>query len=282
LVDVAALTLGAPKALDLSDGKDKLFRVDVGPGQTLRVGLTGANSAAPEVLIRSQDVPSDVDPTTIHSDPRAQGSAVALVPTTVAGRYYVLVRGKTTDPADHPSLLAELLPFEITDVHQDVGGDGRFVTTTIRGAQFQQGAIVKLVRPGFAEYEPVNYQVIDGTKIIAEFDLRGAPHGLYDVKVTNPDGREAIVPYRYLIERSIEPDVTVGMGGPRIVAPGKTGRYGVTVNSSTNLDTPYVFFQFGTPELGTNPDAFGLKYVDFTSNVGGQPPAADVPGSPLA
>src|SRR5262249_9873045 len=142
--------------------------------------------------------------------------------------------------------------------------------------------LVKLIRPGFAEYEPVNYQVVNGTTIIAEFDLRGAPHGLYDVAVINPDGEEAIVPYRYLVERSIEPDVTVGIGGPRVIAAGKTGRYGVTVNSATNLDTPYVFFQFGAPELGTNPDAFGFRYVDFTSNVGGQPLAADTPGSALA
>ena len=53
----------------------------------------------------------------------------------------------------------------------------------------------------------------DATKIMAIFDLRDAPHGLYDVKVINPGGQEAIVPYRYLVERALEPDVTIGMGG---------------------------------------------------------------------
>src|SRR5262249_11473429 len=280
-VDVGKLTLGVPQPLDLSDGHDQLFRVDVGPGQTLRVGLTGAASGSPEVLLRSQDVPSDVAADAV-SEPAAHGGATAVIPTTAAGTYYVLVRGQTTDPNDHPAPLAELLPCEPTDVHQGGGGAGRYVPTTTRGAQFQPGALVKLIRPGFAEYEPVNYRVVDDTTIIAEFDLRGAPHGLYDVAVINPDGEETIAPYRYLVERSIEPDVTVGMGGPRVIAAGKTGRYGVTVNSATNLDTPYVFFQFGAPERGTNPDAFGFRYVDFTSNLGGQPPAADAPGSALA
>ena len=93
------------------------------------------------------------------------------------------------------------------------------MTTTILGAQFHAEALVKLVRPGFAEFEPVSYQVIDSTTIIAIFDLRDAPHGLYDVKVINPDGDEAMVPYRYLVERALEPDVTIGLGGPRVLAP---------------------------------------------------------------
>ena len=65
------------------------------------------------------------------------------------------------------NLLAELVPLVITDVHTDTGGSAKFVTTTIEGARFHEDAIVKLVRPGFAEYEPVNYQVVNATEIIA-------------------------------------------------------------------------------------------------------------------
>ena len=128
----------------------------------------------------------------------------------------------------------------------------------------------------------MNDQVVDGTEIIAEFDLRGASHGLYDVAVINPDGAEAIVPYRYLVEQSIAQDVTVGLGGPRVIAPGDQASFGVTVSSATNLDTPYVFFQLGIPALGINTQLFNFRFGDFASNVGGQPRAADTPGSPLA
>ena len=61
-------------------------------------------------------------------------------------------------------ILPELLPLVITNVHTDTGGDGKYVTTTIEGAQFRPGAIVKLVRPGIAEYEPIRWQVVDSTK----------------------------------------------------------------------------------------------------------------------
>src|SRR5262249_19841154 len=134
------------------------------------------------------------------------------------------------------TLLADVVPFRIIDVTPDNGGDSRYVTTTIVGAQFDPSAIVKLVRPGFAEYKPVSYQVVDSTKIIATFDLSGAPHGLYDVTVINPDGAEADAPYRYLIEQALEPDVVVGIGGPRVLQPGQTGLYGVSLQSATNVD----------------------------------------------
>ncbi|MEL6165800.1 MAG: hypothetical protein AAFR37_19305, partial [Cyanobacteria bacterium J06628_3] len=118
------------------------------------------------------------------------------------------------------------------------------------------------------------------------FDLTNAPHGLYDVKVINPNGEEAVLPYRYLVERAIEQDVTIGLGGPRVIAPGEVGTYGVSLQSLTNIDTPYVHFQFGVPELGENDllaklaefklpspttkDLNGLPYVQFTSNLRGE------------
>ncbi len=163
------------------------------------------------------------------------------------------------------------MPFSITSVSPDIGGDSKYVTATIRGAQFKAGAIVKLVRPGIAEFEPVSYQVVDGTKITGIFDLTGAPHGLYDLKVINPDGSTAILPYRYLVERAIEPDVAVGLGGPRVISAGGSGLYGFSLQSLTNIDTPYVYFNFGIPELGTNPKVFDLSYVVFSNNLRGAP-----------
>ena len=77
-----------------------------------------------------------------------------------SGVYYVLVRG-FTGPAggSRIRLLAETLPLVITDVKSDRGGDGKFVTTTISGAQFAPQAILKLVRPDIAEFEPLDWKV---------------------------------------------------------------------------------------------------------------------------
>src|SRR5262249_15379921 len=205
-VTVDALQLGVPLQTTLSTGQERLYQVAVGLNQTLRVSLTTpAGNAANEVFVRHGDVPTGVAYDAAYEGP-LQPNQTAVVPSAKPGVYYILVRGHSEPAGNTPvALLADVLPFAITDVTPDRGGDGRYVTTTVRGAQSDPRAIVKLVRPGFAEYEPVRYQVVDSTRIIAIFDLREAPHGLYDLKVINPDGRTAVVPYRYLVERALEP-----------------------------------------------------------------------------
>jgi hypothetical protein len=43
------------------------------------------------------------------------------------------------------------------------------------------------------------------------------------LKVINPDKQGAIGPYRYLVGRALELDVTIGLGGPRVLDPGQVG-----------------------------------------------------------
>ncbi|MBD2200392.1 MULTISPECIES: CARDB domain-containing protein [Calothrix] len=268
-VTVEELQLGVPLTTNLTTGKEKLFQVKVSQNQTLRVKVTGVDSeSANELFLRFGNVPTDIIYDAAYEG-QLSPNQTAIIPTTKPGVYYILVRdsGKATTV----NLLADVLPFGITDVRTDRGGDSRYVTTTIRGAQFQKGAVVKLVRPGFAEYQPVRYEVIDSTKITAIFDLREATHGLYDVKVINPDGQTAIIPYRYLVERAIEPDVDIALGGPRVLGIGEAGTYGVSVQNLSNIDTPYVHFQFGVPELGKNVLVYGFPYLKFSSNLGGKP-----------
>ncbi|HYU32388.1 MAG TPA: putative Ig domain-containing protein [Thermoanaerobaculia bacterium] len=281
-VSAPELRLGVPTPAALSAGQERLYQITVGLDQTLVVKLTTeARDASNEVFVRYGEAP-----TGFQFDAMYQGALMAdqtaVVPRTQAGTYFVLVRGQSEPAAGTPvTLLVDLLPFQIDDVLADQGGDARYVTATITGAQFSPQALVKLVRPGFAEYEPVRYRVVDSTRIVALFDLRGAPHGLYDVKVINPGGQTAIVPYRYLVERALEPDAAVGLGGARVIAPGKAEIYGFSLQSLTNVDMPYVHFQYGIPELGTNPEVFGLKYLAFSTNLRGEPRVANVPWADL-
>lgn len=281
-VSVPELQLGVPLETTLSTNQERLFRVSVDADQTLLVSLTTASqNASNEVFLRHEDVPTAVKYDAAYEGP-LQANQYAREGGTDAGTYYVLIRGHYEPQANTPvTLRADTLPLTITSVEPDIGGDGRYVTLVLRGAQFDEQAIVKLVRPGLAEYEPVRHQVLDSTHIIAIFDLRGAPHALYDVKVINPDGEAAVVPYRYLVERALEPDVTVGLGGPRVLSPGSVGEYSFSLRSLTNLDTPYVYFQFGVPELGINPIVFNLAYVRSENNFRGDPGVPDVPWASL-
>ncbi|MCB1942193.1 MAG: hypothetical protein KDI53_09175, partial [Candidatus Accumulibacter sp.] len=274
-VSVPELHLGVPLITTLDTGEDRLYQVTVGQGETLRVDLTSADPAAANVLFLRYDALPTASTYDAAYQQALQANQFTVIPSTTAGTYYVLIHGQSEPSAGTPiTVLAHVLPFAITDVAPDKGGDSRYVTTTILGAQFDAQATVKLLRPGFAEYEPVSYQVIDKTRIIAVFDLRGAPHGLYDVKVINPNGDTAVAPYRYLIEQALPPDVSIALGGPRVVWAGQSGLYGFTLTSRTNVDIPYVEFQYGVPGLPLNE---GVPYLGFTTNVSGAPDVANVP-----
>ena len=274
-VTVPELHLDVPLNTTLDTGEDRLFQVTVPQGQTLQVDLTSSDpNAANTLFLRYGALPSGATYDAAYQG-GVQASQVAVIPSTTSGVYYVLIHGQSESAPGSPvTLLAHLLPFEITDVSRDEGGDSGYVTTTISGAQFDPQAIVKLVRPGFAEYEPVSYQVVDPTKIIAIFNLSDAPHGLYDVEVINPDGEIAVAPYRYLVDEALPADVSVALGGPRVIWAGQSGLYGFTLTSQTNVDIPYVEFQYGVPGTPLNE---GVPYLGVTTNVTGTPDVADVP-----
>ncbi|MCR5864424.1 pre-peptidase C-terminal domain-containing protein [Aquincola sp. J276] len=268
---VPELALGDSVSTTLSPGQERLYKVVVPAGHTLRLTLDGVDDvSANELYVRYADVatPASFD---VGSTGVLAADARATVPTTQPGTYYVLVRGRSGPAASPVTLQASSLPFQVNDITVDQGGDSRWVTTTITGARFAPGTVVKLARAGIAEVEPTAFQVIDATRIIATFDLRHAPHGLYDVVVTHPDGTVATLPYRYLVEAALPIDVSIGLGGSRVLPAGQTGVYNVTLKSLTNVDTPYVYFNVGASELGDNAKVFGLPYVTFSSNVRGGP-----------
>ena len=274
-VAIDTLTIGIPQTFDLAPGGQRLYQITVPAGQTLRITLdAGRDDMVNELFVRHNAAPTSAQFDATSQGPLAANLA-AVVPSTQPGQYYVMVRGFSGPEAGgQVTLLAELLPLAITQVSTDVGGDSRHVTTRIEGAQFRENAVVKLVRPGIAEFEPVAYEVVNSSLIVAAFDLSGAPHGLYDVKVINPDGQQAVLPYRFLVQRAIEPEVTIGLGGPRVIAAGDVGNYSVSFQNLGNLDAPYTFFQVGAPELGLNPYVYGLPYLQFFSNVRGTPDGA--------
>jgi len=167
-VTVDALQLGVPLVTNIDPGQDRLFQVTVGLDQTLKVDLTTpADQAFNELYLRYNDVPNGINFDAAYSGPLA-ANQTAVIPSSQPGTYFILVRGQSEPTADTPiTILADVIPLSITNVTPDQGGDSRWVTTTITGAQFKANAIVKLVRPGIAEIEPVSYQVIDSTKIVA-------------------------------------------------------------------------------------------------------------------
>ena len=282
-IGAESIQLDVPVASTLSTGQERLFQISVPLDRTLRVTLTSSDvESATELYLRQGSAP-----TATKFDATSQGGLaaeqIAVIPSTEAGTYYVLVRGFAMPNLETPiTLLAELVPLAITNISTDVGGDTKYVTTMIEGARFEPDAIVKMSRPGFAEFDPVAYDVVNATTIIATFDFESAPHGLYDVSVINPSGDRATIPYRFLVERAIEPEVTIGLGGPRYIFAGDTGTYSVALQNLGNIDSDYTYFTVGIPEMGIHENLYGLPYARFFSNVRGNPDIANLSQIPWA
>ena len=209
------LVLGTPAVGTLAADQRRYYQLVTGPDHTVRLTLDSqALSGANEVYVRLGDVPDQVHYDYVFQSPFSPDQVVTI-PTTQEGTYYILVRGNYVPGGSASySLLAEIVPLALDDITPDEGGDQGYVTTTLVGAGFNANATVHLVRPGFADVVPESYQVVDGTRIVARFVFEGVPHGLYDVVVTNPDGQQAILPYRYFVTAADAPDLHVGLDGP--------------------------------------------------------------------
>ncbi|HOK77368.1 MAG TPA: putative Ig domain-containing protein, partial [Verrucomicrobiota bacterium] len=281
-VGVSRLTLNQPFTDTLGGGQERLYAVTVGAGETLEISLdSSSDDCATALYARRDGLPDSIRYDAAYEG-RLQADQSILVPTTTAGTYYILVRVTSGPSTNTVTLTARTLPFQITSVMPDFGGDDRYVAVTVRGARFDPNAIIKLVRPQFGEFEPVNYKVVDATKIVAWFDLRGAPHGLYDVTVINPGGQSVTVPYRYLVETALPLDLTVGMGGKGQLEIGETGWYGLGIYSLTNVAAPYVHLEIGVPRVpNPAPNLIPGEALVFRTNLYGQPKLDGVPWAKL-
>ena len=110
-----------------------------------------------------------------------------VVPNTLSGFYYSLARGALVPPGPREtifSLKAEIVPFSIASVTPSHIGDNGQVTITIHGAKFSDQTSVKLVN-GTTTLTPAKVWAVDSASLKARFLFTNAPHGGYDVELTN-------------------------------------------------------------------------------------------------
>ncbi|MCH2167041.1 MAG: tandem-95 repeat protein [Oceanicola sp.] len=254
-VTVPRIGLNEPIAFDLAPGVERLIKVEVPFGQTLQAMVAGLDGPlggpVADLMVGYQGPPDRSDPLAADLS-RGAERATAVVAGTSPGDHYILVRG-VAGGASTVQLEARLLPLSIDTVTVDRLGAGAWVTTEINGAQFAQGATVRLSRPGFEAYEPQAWSVVDSSRIIASFDLTGATRGLYDVSVTNPDGTIAVLPYRVMVDPPRAAEVEVALDAERVMPFWDSVHpIGVALRNASNLDAEYVFFRTFIPEMGQN------------------------------
>ena len=248
-ISVEELQLGIPLSVELLPGQERLYRIEVPADQTLRFRVgSDDDKSINEVFLRHDAVPTSAAFDATYTGPLSAG-ADRDRPRHRAGR---LLRagarlqrpGRTAAPSRCSPTSCRWSSPTSTPTSAATAGSSPPRSRARSSTRTRSSSCRGRASPSSSRW-PGKWSI--RPRIIAKFDFTDAPHGLYDLKVINPDGSETIEPYRFLIERGIEPEVTIGIGGPRVILAGDQATYSVALQNLSNLDAPYTFFQVGVP-----------------------------------
>jgi len=157
----------------------------------------GSGAAGTEVTVRGSGFMEDRGSSRVSFGPADAPEYVSWSDTGVVCRVPDMSQGAvplTVTTANGTSEALEFVvtpSFTVSSITPGYGVENMVVDITdIAGTGFEEGAAVRLEKPG-TTLTPTEVNVVSGSSITCRLDLTGAPLGGYDVVVRNPDGSEA-------------------------------------------------------------------------------------------
>ena len=212
---------------------------------TMQVSVTGDTlNGSTELYVSHGNIPSITNYDFADNNPYHKTKQV-VVPSLDSGKYYLTIKGTENSAAPQSvTLFAHILPFAITSVETNHGGNTGNVTVKIEGSKFDAGMIATLtpVNGGNA-ISATNIIFESSTFIWATFNLNQQPLGLYDVSLTKTDNLKALLKNGFTIEKynsgtfTINGTGMIGTANAPGCDPGATGGS----NQSMQLTFDYPF-----------------------------------------
>ncbi|MBD2700493.1 hypothetical protein IC229_07595 [Spirosoma sp. BT702] len=196
-VSVRELVLNIPTATELIRDKPLYYKITIPSSltaETLSVTLKGdsTNNAINRLFLRKDSIPT-ANRYDFAATIAFKANQEVVVPSLLAGTYYLLALGTDTAKVAQPvTLLARTVPFGISNVDANKGGNTGLVTVKILGAKFEPGMTVSLV--GSATHVATSVYYVDPSKLFATFNLAGAPTDTYTVKLQKAGGATTQLP----------------------------------------------------------------------------------------
>ncbi|MBQ2906448.1 MAG: right-handed parallel beta-helix repeat-containing protein [Bacteroidales bacterium] len=195
-VQVPELFVDTPITFKLKDlvHKDFKFNVYGNINETVRIHLSSPDAetgAVNNIYVKYNSMGSNMD-YDLSSDGDMEGNSEVYIPATKPGYYGVSVLGN--DPVDGEQMVtieANILPFEIRAVEDNVGGNTGKMTVKLIGSKFRYDMPVKLFM-GSPEDSTI-YNVIEAdtvyyvnfNEVFVTFNLEGAEEGVYSIEAYN-------------------------------------------------------------------------------------------------
>ncbi len=222
-----------------------------------------STSAANELYIRYGEMPTRSEFDVGFSEAFSPDQEV-IVPSTRGGTYYILAYGNDAYSAPNYTIQAETLDFSVLDIGTTHGSNLGQVTTTISGAEFTPGSVVKLIAADGSERSATQVWWKSNTELWATFDLKGLGTGLYDVKVEE-NGETAILNDSFTVNNGPVGKVEVSLNTPSAIRPGQTGIVTVAYENTgeTDVIAPIIQLTAGNAELSQSIEAgFGGSAIE--------------------
>ncbi len=128
-------------------------------------------------------------------------------------------------------------PLSISAVTPNRGGNTGWVSVTIHGSGFVNGATVKLVSAGQPDITATTVSISeDGTVARTRFNLTGQAPGVRKVVVNNPGGASVTFAGAFTVEAGRAPQIWVDIIGRDEFRPGRPQTYYIIYGNSGNTD----------------------------------------------
>lgn len=184
-------------------------------GKTIQVRLTSNDSltATNQMYIGLGYLPSAAHFDYTYSAPN-YGNQQIVIESVVDSVYYIAAKGTKPNAAYQlVNLKAVELPFAISLVNANHGGNTGNVTVQIKGSLFTNSMIARI--HGVALNNNISASAIyfiNSTTVFATFNLSGKPLGLYDMILKKPDSSAATLPSGFTIELTNNGGLITGTG----------------------------------------------------------------------
>ncbi|HNO80225.1 MAG TPA: NF038122 family metalloprotease [Phycisphaerae bacterium] len=256
-IAATTLTLGSPFVGDFPAGVDRYFALKVPAGATVQVVYShDAPNAFTELYVKSGNIPTIGDFDALFTSPGASDQEI-IIPSTIASTYYILARTSQAS-LNTGALVANLLPFSITNVSLSTLGQGR-VTTMVHGAQFTPETAFFLESLIDGQQIQAQQQFVSPSTVLLTFNLENVASGeatLTAISEKNTDtltGLQIVPP----INAAYEFDI---LDGPAIRV-GTQGRGTAILRVFGNTNVDFGRFSIG---IAATPDT--LLTTDVTEN----------------
>ncbi|MEF7616672.1 CARDB domain-containing protein [Aquincola sp. MAHUQ-54] len=261
-IDVETLALGTPASGTIATGQAVFYKVVVGAGETVRVVLdSDGEDNGNELYLRYGSMPTRGQFDHTGRDPFV-ADQLAVIPTTEAGTYYVMLYGADGRAPRPYTLTASILPFSLQSVDQAEVGNGGTVTLQVDGAKFDAQTQFALINGAGESIFGTVSKLENSSRAYVTFDARGAAAGAYSLAAEAADGTVALYAEQIQVVDGGGAEIVRSIQGPAEVRPGRVILANLVYANEGDADTMAPLFIVTSPtgtRFGSTAESIGLS-----------------------